>query len=267
MERNIRVMGIINITEDSYFSASRAKDEKTIAERAARLLEEGADILDLGACSTRPGSEPVPEETEWKNISLALRTLQKTGLAGRCRISIDTFRSSVVERAFGITGSFIVNDISAGEDDPEMLGTVGRLGLQYIAMHKRGTPADMQSRCDYDNVTSEVLGYFSRFSEKAAMHGIKDYIVDPGFGFAKTVEQNYELMGRLSEFRKTGHEILVGISRKSMITKYLGISTEEALSATSALHMFALENGADILRVHDVREAVQTVRPHQMLHR
>lgn len=264
-ERDIKVMGIINITDDSYFSASRAKDSGSIAARCRRLIEEGADIIDIGACSTRPGSEYVDPDTEWKNIRLALETLEREGIIGKTEISIDTFRAEIAEKAYDMIGNFTVNDISAGEDDKYMLETAGRLGLPYIAMHKRGTPKDMQSRCDYEDVTGEIISYFKDFGEKASKAGIKDYIIDPGFGFAKTVEQNYTLLENLDKFSCLGKGILIGISRKSMITKLLNIPTEEALPATSALHLHALFKGADILRVHDVKEAVQCVRLYRTL--
>ena len=172
--------------------------------------------------------------------------------------SIDTYRASIVRNALGIFPYFIVNDISAGEDDPRMLGTVGDAGLGYVAMHKRGNPRTMQSLCDYADVTDEVCGYFDGFAEKAERAGIRDWILDPGFGFAKTVEQNYELLSGMGRFGRFGKRILVGVSRKSMIYRKFGITPEESLPATQVLHFAALQRGADILRVHDVAEAVRT---------
>ncbi|MDO5443201.1 MAG: dihydropteroate synthase [Bacteroidia bacterium] len=245
-------MGILNLTEDSYFIPSRYN---------MSVLESGADIIDIGAVSTRPGAAEVPEEEEWARLEPVLRLIDAS-----VSISIDTVRSSIVERAADILGrTFIVNDISSGEDDSAMLETVSRLGLGYIAMHKRGTPSTMQSLCDYDDVVSDVLDYFSRFAAKAEAAGVKDWIIDPGFGFAKTVEQNYRMLDSLAKFSGTGRRVLVGISRKSFIYKPLGIGPEDALPATQALHMAALERGADILRVHDVAAARETVRLYRML--
>ena len=253
-------MGIVNLTDDSYFSESRCADVQAALSRIEELLGEGADIIDIGACSTRPGSVPVGADEEWRRLEPVLKAVKERfpGLV----ISIDTYWASVVEKAYALIGPFIVNDISAGEDDPRMLPTVGRLGLQYIAMHKRGTPENMQSNTNYADVVGEIVEYFGRFAEKAAANGITDWVADPGFGFAKTIEQNYEILRNLS---RLNGKILVGVSRKSMIYKYLGITPEEALPATQVLHLAALQNGADILRVHDVAEAVRTVRLYRLL--
>ena len=273
-------MGILNLNEDSFFAASRTKANE-VAARAARLFEEGADVIDLGACSTRPGSTQPDVEEEWKRLQPALRALPCTktpqSVHGTLnndtpctktpqsvhgpRISIDTFRAEIVRRTYDTIGPFLVNDISAGEMDPQMLGTVGRLGLPYVAMHMRGTPETMQSLTDYDDVVAEVIRYFKAFEKKAADAGIREWILDPGFGFAKTVEQNYELLSRLNEVKEAfPQEILVGLSRKSMIYKPLGITPEEAMPATQVLNYVALERGAIWLRVHDVVPAVQTAR-------
>ena len=259
-DRDIQIMGIVNITDDSYFSGSRCAGVQAALGRIETLLSEGADIIDIGACSTRPGSHPVGADEEWRRLEPVLKAAKERfpGLV----ISIDTYWASVVEKAYELIGPFIVNDISAGEDDPQMLPTVGRLGLQYIAMHKRGTPENMQLYTDYADVVGEIVEYFDRFAEKAKSYGITDWVADPGFGFAKTIEQNYEILRNLS--RLTG-KILVGVSRKSMIYKYFGITPEEALPATQVLHLAALQNGADILRVHDVAEAVRTVRLYRLL--
>jgi len=250
-------MGIVNLTDDSYYAASRCAGVEAALRRMETMLEEGADIIDLGACSTRPGAFPVGQEEEWSRLAPVLGAAKERwpGL----RLSIDTFWSSVVRKAFDLAGDFIVNDISAGEDDPDMLRTVGELGLTYVAMHKRGNPRTMQEMTDYQDVTAAVSDYFDKFALKAENAGIKDWILDPGFGFAKTAGQNYELMRNLSEFRRFGRPVLVGVSRKSMVYRTLDITPEESLPATQALHMKALCNGADVLRVHDVREARQTV--------
>ena len=259
-DRDIQIMGIVNITDDSYFSESRCADVQAALSRIETMLAEGADIIDIGACSTRPGSLPVGADEEWRRLEPVLKAVKERW--PDITVSVDTYWASVVERAHGLIGQFIVNDISAGEDDPQMLPTVGRLGLQYIAMHKRGTPENMQSHTFYDDVVGEVIEYFDRFAEKAAACGIKDWVADPGFGFSKTIEQNYEILRNLSRFNR---KVLVGVSRKSMIYKYLGITPEESLPATQVLHLAALQNGADILRVHDVAEAVRTVELYRIL--
>lgn len=267
--RKIEVMGIVNITDDSYFAESRCLDGQSVdkaVERTGRLLEEGADIIDIGACSTRTGALQIGPDEEWRRLEPVLRAL--SGEFPSARISIDTYWSSVVERAYGLIGSFTVNDISAGEDDPKMLPLVGKLGLPYIAMHKKGTPGTMQSLCSYppshreglSDVSCAVSDYFDAFALRAKEYGITDWVMDPGFGFAKDVEQNWTLMREMDKILKPGHKTLVGVSRKSMIYRMFGITPEESLPATQALHMAALDKGADILRVHDVAEAVRTVR-------
>ena len=263
--RQIDIMGIVNLTDDSYFSASRCASPSQAVKLASRLVDEGASILDFGACSTRPGAEPVGAEEEWRRLRPALETVRKE--FPDVRISVDTYWSDVVRRVYDAIGDFIVNDISAGEDDPQMLPLVGRLGLPYVAMHKRGTPQTMQSMTDYEDVTSEVADYFSDFSDRAEQSGVRDWILDPGFGFAKTLEQNYQLMRDLSRFKASfpSRKLLVGVSRKSMVYRLLGITPEESLPATQVLHLHALQNGADILRVHDVEQAVQTVSLYRML--
>ena len=271
-------MGILNLNEDSFFAASRTKANE-VAARAARLFEEGADVIDLGACSTRPGSQQPDVEEEWKRLQPALRALpctktpQAVGGAGVKRsvtespgreypsISIDTFRAEIVRRTYDTIGPFLVNDISAGHLDPEMLETVGRLGLPYVAMHMRGTPENMQQLTDYTDIVKDIEAYFREFAQMAEEAGIKEWILDPGFGFAKTIEQNYELMRRMNELKEAfPQEILVGVSRKSMAYKVLGITPQEAMPATQVLNFAALERGATWLRVHDVAPAVQTAQ-------
>lgn len=262
MNRKIEIMGIVNLTDDSYFAESRCADVGEAVSRVGRMLEEGADIIDFGACSTRPGSLPVGKEEEWKRLEPVLREVSR--VFPGIRVSVDTYWSDVVRRAFDVLGDFVVNDISAGEDDPMMLETVGELGLEYVAMHKRGNPETMQQMTDYDDVTLSVVRYFEDFAVKAEAAGISKWILDPGFGFAKNVAQNYKILSDLNKLRRSygGYvpDILVGVSRKSMIYRTLGISPDEALAPTQAVHMAALLNGADILRVHDVASALQTVR-------
>lgn len=267
--RNIQIMGIVNLTDDSYFAPSRClgtdgmPDAGRTVGMVGKMLSEGADIIDIGACSTRPGSEPVGEEEEWRRLEPVLKAIK--GSFPDAVISIDTWWASVVEKAAGLIGPFIVNDISAGEDDPGMLPAVGRLGLKYVAMHKRGIPKTMQSLCEYGNVTEEVLQYFREFGARAEKAGIKDWILDPGFGFAKDIGQNWQLLRELEVLRTLGHRILVGVSRKSMIYRLFGITPEESLAQTQVLHFAALERGADILRVHDVAEAARTIEAYRRL--
>ena len=261
--RHIDIMGIVNLTDDSYFSESRCVGADDALARVGRMLEEGATIIDIGACSTRPGAKQIGAQQEWERLQPVLKALREA--YPEARISIDTYWSDVVLRAYELIGGFIVNDIPAGEDDPQMLPVVGRLGLPYIAMHKRGTPETMQTLTDYDDVTGEVLDFFRRFALKAEQNGIKDWTIDPGFGFAKTVEQNYQVLRDLDKLKAFGRPVLVGVSRKSMIYRLLDIKPEDALSATQVLHFKALQKGADILRVHDVAEAVQVVKLYRIL--
>jgi dihydropteroate synthase len=261
--RHIDIMGIVNLTDDSFYAESRCSDIGTLMERVSHMVQEGATILDVGACSTRPGSVPVGPEVEWERLEPALKAIREA--YPHIPISIDTCWSEVVQKAYDYIGDFIVNDISSGENDPQMLPVVGRLGLRYIAMHMRGTSETMQDMTQYDDVVQDVVAYFHDFAQKALDNGIKDWILDPGFGFAKTTAQNYQMMRELRKFRlpyAPGRipQILVGVSRKSMIYRTLGISPDEALAPTQAVHMAALLNGADILRVHDVAPALQTVR-------
>ena len=269
MDRPIDIMGIVNLTDDSFFSGSRCSGVDAALSRIDKMLSEGVDIIDLGACSTRPGSTPVGEDEEWIRLEPVLKALKAS--FPDVRLSIDTYWASVVRNAYDLFGDFIVNDISAGEDDPLMLPTVGELGLTYAAMHKRGNPLTMSGMIDYEDVVHDVKTYFDDFSVKAESYGIKDWILDPGIGFSKTIDQNYELLKSL-EFFKTVRtsdgkppRILVGVSRKSLIYKYLDISPEESLPATQVLNFAALQNGADILRVHDVAEATRTVALYRQL--
>ncbi len=341
--RQIDIMGIINVTDDSYYPESRClgndgtPDIWKILSKAGSMLEEGAAILDIGACSTRPGSLPVREEEEWRRLRPALEAIFRH--FPDVTVSIDTYRASVIDNAASLLDSLytarhrpsgtgqhqdmpsdgtsaapghcprtesqkeyirkrlIINDISAGRLDPGMLPLAGRLGLRYIAMHMKGSPADMQQMCDYGNVTEDVIDYFREFAVRAAEAGITDWILDPGFGFAKTAEQNWQLMKELGRFSESGlfrisadstdtdetgckrdmypdaaHDkeyhprILVGISRKSMIYRMFGITPQESLPQTQVLHLAALERGASILRVHDVAEAARTVAAYRMLY-
>lgn len=252
------VMGIVNVTPDSFFSGSRNTTEADVRRRVEEAVGEGAQMLDLGGYSSRPGAADVSPDEESERVALGMRIIRETD--PEIPVSVDTFRASVVERVVERFGAVIVNDISAGELDPLMIPTVARLKLPYIAMHMRGTPDTMHQQTGYEDVTADVIRYFSHKVDELAAAGIDDIVVDPGFGFAKTVEQNFEMLGRLSDFRILGRPVLAGISRKTMIWKTLGITPEEALTGTTALHWECLRQGASILRVHDVKEAVEVVR-------
>lgn len=270
-----QVMGILNINNESFYQGSRHTSLEEVDAAFGKMVAEGADIIDIGACSTRPGSTPVTLEQEWAYLQEPLKMIKEEWLSGRAevQVSLDTFRSEIVRRAYDVMGDFIVNDISAGDDDPQMLSTVGELGLPYIAMHKRGTPDIMQQLTDYpQGVVNAVVEYFKEFEQRAANAGIKEYVMDPGFGFAKNLEQNYELfkgipkmLAEVAEYAGVRRKLLVGISRKGMIWKPLGITPDEALCGTVALNLQALLLGADILRVHDVAQARQCVKLWEML--
>lgn len=254
-----QVMAIINVTDDSFYSGSRGVDAAGIEERVTLAVESGATILDIGGCSTRPGSESVPVEVEWQRVERGITIARK--VSADIAISVDTFRSEIVSRVVDKFGAVIVNDISAGEADDCMFDTVAKLGLPYIAMHMRGRPATMQSLTEYDDIVEEVAEYLFSRAEALEKLGVKrdNIILDPGFGFAKSVEQNYSLLANLDKITSRGYAVLVGLSRKSMIYKPLGITPEESLAVTSALNLQALRGGATILRVHDVKDAVQIV--------
>ncbi len=266
--RDIQVMGIVNLTDDSFFAGSRmlrpdgSFDAEQFRRRVTEMLASGADILDLGACSTRPGSESVGEDEEWRRLKPALNILasEYSGVS----VSIDTFRPGVVIRAFDLIGPFIVNDVSGGCD--EMWSLLGKLQLPYVAMHSRGTPKNMQSLADYVNVSETVREFFAGIAAQADRYGVKDWILDPGFGFAKTVEQNWQLLREMPVLQEFGKPILVGLSRKSFLYRPLDLSPAEALTATQVADFAALQNGADILRVHDVPEAVRTIKLYRLYH-
>ena len=253
-------MAIVNATPDSFFASSRTQSHKAIAERVEQALKEGAAIVDIGGYSSRPDADDISVDEEWSRVDMALSAAQEVAMD--VAISVDTFRSEVVRRAFDKYGEIVVNDISAGLSDAEMLKTVAQLKLPYIAMHMRGTPQTMQSQTHYDDVVSEVVTELQQRLSAMEQAGIERSRValDPGFGFAKTVEQNYELLAGLHRLSRLGQPLLVGVSRKSMIYKPLGITPDEALAPTQAVHWEALRQGATLLRVHDVAEAVQTLQ-------
>jgi len=250
------VMGIINTTPDSFFAGSRTANDEDLLTRAARMIGEGAAILDLGGQSTRPGSTLIPEAEELDRVVPAIEALHRA--FPQQPISIDTFYASVA-RAAVAAGASIVNDVSAGTIDPALIPAVAALGVPYVLMHMRGRPQTMQEAPTYEDVTGEVFDFFSfRIAELSAA-GINDIIVDPGFGFGKTIAHNFELLRKLSFLEKLGKPLLAGLSRKGTVYRTLGVTPEEALNGTTVLHTIALMNGASILRVHDVRAAMEAV--------
>lgn len=257
-----KVMGILNITPNSFFDGGRYSSEKEILAKVKKMLAEGATFIDIGAYSSKPSAEFVSEEEELNRIVPVVQLLVKH--FPDILISIDTFRSEVA-RACIENGAAIINDISAGNLDDKMLEVIAQYNVPYIMMHMRGTPETMQSMTEYEDIVKEVLLYFSEKIRKARSLGINDLIVDPGFGFAKTIEQNYEVMKKLELFHHLELPLLIGISRKSMIHKTLEINADEALNGTTVLNTIALSKGAQILRVHDVKEAVECVKLYEKM--
>lgn len=252
------VMGILNVTPDSFYSGSRKQSEEEIVGRVRQILEEGGKIVDIGGQSTTPTSTLIPAKEELKRLEPTLRLVRKE--FPNTILSIDTFYSEVAGPAVEKYGVNIINDISGGQIDDNMFETVARLNVPYILMHMRGTPQTMQQHTHYDNFIQDILYYFSEKLSKLNLLGVNDIIIDPGFGFSKTTDQNYQLMAYLKYFNIFDVPILVGISRKSMIYKLLECTPQESLNGTSALNTFALLSGANILRVHDVKEAVECVK-------
>ena len=253
------VMGIINVNDDSFYSASRVSAEADIAERARKMVEEGAEILDIGVCSTRPGAKVIEASIESQNLASALNVIRKT-VGDECLISVDTFRADVARMAVEDCGADIINDISGGDLDSCMARTMARLRVPYIFMHMRGTPATMQTMTDYgrEGVCATVVTELAIKAERLLHLGVADLIADPGFGFAKTIGQNYAMLANLSEMIEAlALPMLVGISRKSMFYRPLSLTPADVLPATTAANTIALQSGAAILRVHDVAAAVQ----------
>ena len=250
-----QVMGILNITPDSFYSGSRTEAEDDICRRLHQLMDEGADMIDVGAYSTRPGADDVSEEEEMERLRRGLRVVRRE--FPDVPVSVDTFRASVARMAVEEEGADIVNDISGGDMDRQMFRTVARLHVPYVLMHMQGTPATMQQAPHYDNVRREVLLHLAERIDRLHQMGVADVIADPGFGFGKTLEHNYELMAHLDDFGALHCPLLVGISRKSMIYKLLNGTPQTALNGTTVLHTYALLHGAHILRVHDVKAAYE----------
>ena len=253
-----QVMGILNVTPDSFYAGSRSRTEAEIAARACQILDEGASIIDIGAYSSRPNAEHISPEEEMQRLRTGLEILNRNH--PDAIISVDTFRAEVARQCVEEYGAAIIKDIWAGEMDEQMFPTVARLNVPYIMMHMQGTPQNMQKEPHYENLLKEVFMYFARKVRQLRDLGMKDIILDPGFGFGKTLEHNYELMAHLEEFGIFELPLLVGVSRKSMIYRLFGATPQEALNGTTVLDTVALMKGADILRVHDVREAVEAVR-------
>ncbi len=256
--REPQIMGILNVTPDSFFSESRTPDEEHIAQRVKQMMNDGADMIDIGGYSSRPGANDVSTEEEMNRLRRGLRIIRK--LYPDVPVSVDTFRADVARMCIEEEGADIINDISGGMMDRQMFRTVAQLHVPYIMMHMQGTPDSMQLAPHYDNLRQEVMLYFAERIDRLCQMGVKDIIVDPGFGFGKTMEHNYELMAHLEDFHVFGLPLLVGISRKSMIYKLLGGTPQTSLNGTTVLNTIALTRGAHILRVHDVKEAVEAKR-------
>lgn len=252
-----KVMGIINVTPDSFFSGSRKIDLDVILQTAGKMIEEGATFLDIGGYSSRPGATDISEKEEVKRVIDPIKAI--IDRFPEAIISIDTFRSEVARAAID-AGASVVNDISAGHLDKKMLSVVAELGVPYVAMHMKGTPQNMKELTKYDDLLHEVVKYFSSVIHDCNRLGIKDVIIDPGFGFAKTAEQSFDLLSKVDHFHHLDRPLLVGVSRKSMIYRTLNSIAEDALNGTSVLNTVALLKGAQILRVHDVKEAVEAIK-------
>lgn len=252
------VMGILNVTPDSFYAGSRKQTEAAVEEQIQSILKEGGTMIDIGGYSSRPDAADVSPEEEMSRLAFALRILNAH--YPDALVSVDTFRAEIARRCVEEFGVAMVNDISGGELDSDMFTTVADLHVPYIMMHMRGTPQTMQQHTDYADLMDDIMHYFAAKVQQLHLLGVNDIILDPGFGFSKTLDQNYELMRRLPEFSLFGLPLLVGVSRKSMIYKFLGGTPAESLNGTTVLNTIALLNGANILRVHDVRAAVEAVK-------
>ncbi len=256
------VMGILNVTPDSFYDGGQHTHVDTALKQAEKMIEEGAKIIDIGGMSSRPGSETISEEEELRRVMPVLEAIVRD--FPDAFISIDTVHARVAKAAIH-AGGHIVNDISAGTIDPALIPTVAALGVPYILMHMQGKPKDMQQKADYEDIVTDLLDFFIQKVAELRQAGIRDIILDPGFGFGKTIEHNYKLLKNLQTLQILGLPLLAGISRKSMIYKLLETSPDQALNGTSTLHITALQNGARLLRVHDVKEAVEVIRLWKML--
>ncbi len=259
-----KIMGILNVTPDSFYNGGKFRTRKEILKKTEQMIEEGASIIDVGAYSSRPGAEHISVEAEIQRLSIALAAIRAN--FSDVIVSADTSRSAVAIMAVKDYEVDIINDISAGSADKNMFDTIAELNVPYVMMHIKGTPQNMQNNPTYDNVVEEIIKYFSEKIQKAKLSGICDIIIDPGFGFGKTLEHNYQILNRLDDFKIFELPILVGLSRKSMIYKALGTTPVEALNGTTVLNTIAIMNGADILRVHDVKEAAETIKLCSLYH-
>lgn len=253
-----QVMGILNVTPDSFYAGSRMETEEAVRRRVRQIIAEGGSMIDVGAYSSRPGAADVSAEEEMERLRRGMRIVREE--APEIPVSVDTFRADVAKMAVEELGVDIINDISGGELDKEMFKTVAKLGVPYILMHMKGTPQTMQQAPHYDDLMKEVMLYFAEKVQQLRDLGQKDIVLDPGYGFAKTIDHNYELLRHQEMLEVFELPLLVGVSRKSMIYRFLGSSPEEALNGTTVLNTLALQKGANILRVHDVKEAVEVVR-------
>ena len=252
-----KIMAILNVTPDSFFDGGKFNTELKVLKQVEKFINEGADIIDIGGYSSRPGAQNISIETELKRVISNIKLIRKE--FPEIFISIDTFRSEVARESY-FSGADIINDISGGNLDTEMLKTVGELGAPYILMHMRGNPQNMSLKTNYKNITQDIIDYLSNGIELAKENGINDIIIDPGFGFAKNIKQNFTLLNNLKDFKVLNYPILVGISRKSMIYKTLNINVKEALNGTTVLHTVALLKGANIIRTHDVKELMECIK-------
>lgn len=253
-----KVMGILNVTPDSFYAGSRKETTSDIVNRVEQIITEGADMIDIGAYSSRPNAEHVSTKEEMARLRKGLEAIRE--VAPEAIVSVDTFRADVASMCVEEYGVALINDISGGQMDERMFDTVARLDVPYIMMHMQGTPQNMQQHIHYDHIRMEIMQYFALRVQDLHSRGVKDIIIDPGFGFGKTLAHNYELFKHLEDFKLFGFPLLVGISRKSMIYKLLDSSPEEALNGTTVLNTIALTKGVDILRVHDVKACVEAVR-------
>lgn len=252
------VMGILNVTPDSFFDGGKYKTEKKVLKRAEDILEQGGSVIDIGALSTQPGADAISTKEEIDRLLPAVKAVKKN--FPNAFVSIDTYRSWVALKVIEDCGPCMVNDVSGGNFDPHMFDTVGKLGVPYVLMHMQGTPLKMQENPEYEDIIRDISLFFTERVKQLTKAGVKDVIIDPGFGFGKTLEHNYELLNRLDSFKVFQLPLMVGVSRKSMIHKLLESNPEEALNGTSVVNTLALMGGTDILRVHDVKEAVEAVR-------
>lgn len=252
-----QIMGILNLTPDSFYDGGRYLSDKKMLAHTERMIDEGAAIIDIGAYSSRPGATHISNDEEASRLIPAIKSILKEH--PNTLISVDTFRAEIAEKAIDV-GAAMINDISAGEMDKNMFDTVAKLRVPYFMMHMQGTPQNMQEKPSYENLINNMLDYFSEKVDRLQQLGVPDIIIDPGFGFGKTLAHNYEIVRKLNVFNILGHPILAGVSRKSMVYKPLNIGPEDALNATTALHVLCLQNGASFLRVHDVKEAAEAIK-------